>query len=94
MQLIAHIGSARDLAPAAMLLADPDVCVAYSAAETLTAIGDRRALFTFDVWVACHPGRDARGLREEFVEFREALRQRLDSLPLLPIAPPPRPVAR
>jgi hypothetical protein len=90
--LLTQIGSARDAAPIAALLADPEITVVYRAAKALEGIGDRRALTALDVWLVCGQGREVPELLEAVTKSRDALRRRLDSP--VPIAPPPRAIIR
>jgi hypothetical protein len=92
LYLLAQIGSARDATPVAALLGDRETLVVYGAAETLSAIGDRRALTALEVWQVTGPGRDVPELRVAIAGFRETLSRRLDAA--LPVAPPPRPIQR
>jgi HEAT repeat protein len=75
---LAMIGSDRDTAPVVALLSDEDVSVVYAAAKTLAAIGGRRDVVAMDVWLKTGNHREARGLRKDVKECRDALQKRLD----------------
>ena len=81
-ELLAKIGTARDLAPVAVLLSDKEPDVRFAAARTLAAVGDRRALAAMDTWLAGLPPTTSPALparaREYVAGQRDKLKERLD----------------
>ena len=84
VQLLAHIGSSRDIAAVVALLSDKEWTVSIVAAKTLVAIGDRRALAAMDVWLATSYPRADRNARfdethrQDIAKYRDELKARLD----------------
>jgi len=84
VQLLAQIGSTRDTAPIVALLSDKEWTNSISAAKTLAAIGDRRALAAVDIWLNSSSPRQHDGdklseqLRKHVTKYRDELRQRLE----------------
>ena len=84
VKLLGQIGSSRDIPPVIVLLSDPDRLMPIFAAETVAAIGDRRALDAFDVWLKSEAYRkhelgDELLLRVKLQ--RDSLQKRLDDQP-------------
>lgn len=82
VELLAQIGSERDAAPIVALLWDEAWEIPFATANTLVAIGDRRALTAMDVWLnsSIHYA-DAAGYavqRKHVIKCREQLKARLD----------------
>lgn len=79
VQLLAQIGCAKDTAPVVALLSDKQWEIPFAAAKTLAAIGDRRTVDAFDVWLQTDGiQREDRQLLEHVKKCREELKARLD----------------
>jgi hypothetical protein len=78
VRCLGKIGSSREVAPVVALLADERPSVAFAAATTLVAIGDRRALAAMDIWLNSGSNRGDKALREHVAKCRDELKQRLE----------------
>ena len=92
VQLIAQIGSARDIAPVVALLSDTEWTNSVAAAKTLATIGDKRALAAMDVWLNSATPRNSVAekanelLRTNLTKYRDELKARLDKEKVKPPA--------
>jgi HEAT repeat protein len=80
VELLGQIGSEKDAAPVVALLSDERREASFAAAKTLAAIGDRRTVVAFDVWLRSGNHWQDRELLQHVTKRRDELKARLEKV--------------